>query len=99
MERPEVIAAIAEARAQGDLSENAEYDAAKEKQGFIEGRIADIEAKLSNCIIIDPAELQNEMANVYLDRLLLFRILILRMRLNTKLLVMMRQILRKKRSQ
>ena len=44
VERPEVIAAIAEARAQGDLSENAEYDAAKEKQGFIEGRLADIEA-------------------------------------------------------
>ena len=44
VERPEVIAAIAEARAQGDLSENAEYDAAKEKQGFIEGRIADIES-------------------------------------------------------
>ena len=61
MERPEVIAAIAEARAQGDLSENAEYDAAKEKQGFIEGRIADIEAKLSNCIIIDPSsELQKD---------------------------------------
>ena len=60
VERPEVIAAIAEARAQGDLSENAEYDAAKEKQGFIEGRIADIEAKLSNCIIIDPTELQKD---------------------------------------
>ena len=60
VERPEVITAIAEARAQGDLSENAEYDAAKEKQGFIEGRIADIEAKLSNCIIIDPKELQKD---------------------------------------
>jgi transcription elongation factor GreA len=60
VERPDVIAAIAEARAQGDLSENAEYDAAKEKQGFIEGRIADIEAKLSNCIIIDPQELQKD---------------------------------------
>lgn len=60
VERPEVIAAIAEARAQGDLSENAEYDAAKEKQGFIEGRIADIEVKLSNCIIIDPKELQKD---------------------------------------
>ena len=60
VERPEVIAAIAEARAQGDLSENAEYDAAKEKQGFIEGRIADIEAKLSNCIIIDPTELHKD---------------------------------------
>ncbi|MFZ9813515.1 MAG: transcription elongation factor GreA, partial [Burkholderiaceae bacterium] len=46
-ERPAVINAISEARAQGDLSENAEYDAAKEKQGFIEGRIAELESKLS----------------------------------------------------
>ncbi|MEQ1663304.1 MAG: transcription elongation factor GreA [Thiobacillus sp.] len=57
VERPAVIQAIAEARAQGDLSENAEYDAAKEKQGFIEGRIADLEGKLSNAQIIDPATL------------------------------------------
>ncbi len=57
VERPAVIQAIAEARAQGDLSENAEYDAAKEKQGFIEGRIADLEAKLSNAQIIDPRTL------------------------------------------
>lgn len=57
VERPSVIQAIAEARAQGDLSENAEYDAAKEKQSFIEGRIAEIEAKLSNAMIIDPASL------------------------------------------
>ncbi len=56
VERPAVIEAIAEARAQGDLSENAEYDAAREKQGFIEGRIAEIESKLSNAQIIDPAE-------------------------------------------
>jgi transcription elongation factor GreA len=55
VERPAVIQAIAEARAQGDLSENAEYDAAKEKQGFIEGRIAELEGKLSNAQIIDPA--------------------------------------------
>jgi len=54
-DRPNIIQAIAEARAQGDLSENAEYDAAKEKQGFIEGRISEIEAKLSNVQIIDPA--------------------------------------------
>ncbi|AIO66029.1 MULTISPECIES: transcription elongation factor GreA [Burkholderia] len=54
VERPAVINAIAEARAQGDLSENAEYDAAKEKQGFIEGRIAEIESKLSAAQIIDP---------------------------------------------
>ena len=53
-ERQAVIAAIAEARAHGDLSENAEYDAAKERQGFIEGRIADLENKLANAQIIDP---------------------------------------------
>ncbi|KVW99120.1 transcription elongation factor GreA [Thiobacillus denitrificans] len=57
VERPSVIQAIAEARAQGDLSENAEYDAAKEKQGFIEGRIANLEGKLSNAQIIDPKTL------------------------------------------
>ena len=57
VQRPNVIQAIAEARAQGDLSENAEYDAAKERQGFIEGRIAELEAKLSNAQIINPAEL------------------------------------------
>ncbi|MHB1092660.1 transcription elongation factor GreA [Thiobacillus sp.] len=57
VERPAVIQAIAEARAQGDLSENAEYDAAKEKQGFIEGRIADLEGKLANAQIIDPTTL------------------------------------------
>ena len=55
--RPAIIAAIAEARAHGDLSENAEYEAAKERQGFIEGRIADLESKLSNAQIIDPASL------------------------------------------
>jgi transcription elongation factor GreA len=60
VERPAVIQAIAEARAQGDLSENAEYDAAKEKQGFIEGRIADLEGKLSNAQIIDPTMLDAE---------------------------------------
>ena len=54
-DRPNIIQAIAEARAQGDLSENAEYESAKERQGFIEGRIAEIEAKLSNVQIIDPA--------------------------------------------
>src|SRR5690606_4253096 len=60
VERPAVINAIAEARAQGDLSENAEYDAAKEKQGFLEGRIAELESKLSNAQIIDPTELDAE---------------------------------------
>ena len=54
VERPAVIAAIAEARSHGDLSENAEYDAAKERQGFLEGRIQEVEAKLSNAQIIDP---------------------------------------------
>lgn len=54
VERPGVIQAIAEARAQGDLSENAEYDAAKDRQGFIEGRIQEIEGKLSAAQIIDP---------------------------------------------
>ncbi|MFN3984355.1 MAG: transcription elongation factor GreA [Rhodocyclaceae bacterium] len=54
VERPAVIAAIAEARSHGDLSENAEYDAAKERQGFLEGRIKELEGKLSNAQIIDP---------------------------------------------
>lgn len=57
VDRPEIIQAISEARAQGDLSENAEYEAAKERQSFIEGRIAEIEAKLSNLQVIDPATL------------------------------------------
>ena len=57
VERPAVIQAIADARAQGDLSENADYDAAKERQGFIEGRIAEIEGKLSAAQVIDPASL------------------------------------------
>jgi transcription elongation factor GreA len=54
VERPAVITAISEARAHGDLSENAEYDAAKEKQGFVEGRILEIESKLSNAQVVDP---------------------------------------------
>jgi transcription elongation factor GreA len=54
VERPSVIAAIAEARSHGDLSENAEYDAAKERQAFVEGRILEVEGKLSNAQIIDP---------------------------------------------
>ncbi len=57
VERHAVIQAIAEARAQGDLSENAEYEAAKDKQGFIEGRILEIEGKLATAQIIDPATL------------------------------------------
>lgn len=58
MKRPAVVAAIAEAREKGDLSENAEYDAAKEMQGHIEGRIAELEGKLPMLQIIDPKSLQ-----------------------------------------
>ena len=54
VERPKAIAAIADARSHGDLSENTEYDAAKERQGFIEARIADVEAKLASAQVIDP---------------------------------------------
>ena len=60
VERPSVINAIAEARAQGDLSENAEYDAAKERQGFVEARIAELEGKLSTAQIINPKELEQD---------------------------------------
>lgn len=60
VDRPWVINAIAEARAQGDLSENAEYEVAKDRQGFIEGRIQEVESKLSTCQIIDPADLDAE---------------------------------------
>jgi transcription elongation factor GreA len=54
VDRPSVVAAITEARSHGDLSENAEYDAAKERQGFVEGRIKEVEGKLANAQIIDP---------------------------------------------
>src|ERR1700712_185570 len=57
VQRPAVIGAIAEARAQGDLSENAEYDAAKDRQGFIEGRIRELEGKLAAAQVIDPSQL------------------------------------------
>ena len=60
VDRPDVIQAIAEARAQGDLSENAEYEAAKDRQSFIEGRIAELESKLSNLQVIDPQTLNAE---------------------------------------
>jgi transcription elongation factor GreA len=73
-DRPAVINAISEARAQGDLSENAEYDAAKERQSFIEGRIADLEGKLGAAQIIDPALLDADgrivfASTVYLEDL------------------------------
>ena len=60
VERPSVVRAIAEARAQGDLSENAEYDAAKERQGFVEGRINELEGKLSVAQVIDPKTLDDD---------------------------------------
>ncbi len=60
VERPEIINAISVAREHGDLSENAEYHAAKEKQGFIEGRIQELESKLSLAQVIDPASLSGE---------------------------------------
>jgi|TARA_Y100000588_G_scaffold324632_1_gene357910 transcription elongation factor GreA len=59
-DRPRIIAAIAEARGHGDLSENAEYHAAKEQQGFIEGRIAELEVKLASAEVIDPAQLSSK---------------------------------------
>jgi transcription elongation factor GreA len=71
VERPAVINAIAEARAQGDLSENAEYDAAKERQSFIEGRIADLEGKLSAAQIIDPKLLDAEGRVVFASTVML----------------------------
>lgn len=60
IDRPAIITAISEARAHGDLKENAEYHAAKEKQSFIEGRIRDLEAKLSQCHVIDVTKMTNE---------------------------------------
>lgn len=57
VDRPSIVAAIAEARSHGDISENAEYDSAKERQGFIEGRILEVEGKLGTAQIIDPASL------------------------------------------
>ena len=73
-DRPAVINAISEARAQGDLSENAEYDAAKERQSFIEGRIADLEGKLGAAQVIDPTLLDADgrivfASTVYLEDL------------------------------
>lgn len=71
VQRPAVIIAISEARAQGDLSENAEYDAAKEQQSFIEGRIAELEGKLSAAQIIDPKLLDAEGRVVFASTVML----------------------------
>ena len=60
VDRPTVITAIAEARAQGDITENAEYEAARERQGFIEGRIIELESKLANAQVIDPTLLDDD---------------------------------------
>ena len=60
VDRPAVITAIAEARAQGDITENAEYEAARERQGFIEGRIIELESKLANAQVIDPLLLDDD---------------------------------------
>lgn len=65
VDRPNIIQAISEARAQGDLSENAEYESAKERQSFIEGRIAEIEAKLSTAMVIDPSSIVGESQCVF----------------------------------
>ncbi len=65
VQRPAIIAAIAEARSHGDLTENAEYDAAKERQGFVEGRISELESKLANAQIINPALLDADGACVF----------------------------------
>jgi len=60
IERPKIISAIAEARAHGDLKENAEYHAAKEQQGFVEGRIQHVEGKLAHAQIIDVTKIKND---------------------------------------
>lgn len=62
VERPKIIRAIEEARSHGDLSENAEYDAAKDKQGFLEGRISELEYKLNHADIIDPTKMPKDRA-------------------------------------
>jgi transcription elongation factor GreA len=60
VDRPQVVQAIAEARDHGDLSENAEYDAAKDRQGFVEGRIAELNSKISLAHVIDPSEINSD---------------------------------------
>ena len=65
VERPAVIEALAEARSHGDLSENADYDAAKERQGFIEGRISEVESKLAHAQVINPADIEADGRGVF----------------------------------
>ena len=72
IERPKIISAIQEARSHGDLSENAEYDAAKEKQAFIEGRILECESKLLNAQIIDPAKIDADGKCVFGSTVILY---------------------------
>ena len=60
VERPDVIKSIEEARSHGDLSENADYDAAKERQGFIEYRIGEIQSKLANAEVVDPTSIKSD---------------------------------------
>lgn len=60
VERPSTIRAIEEARSHGDISENADYDAAKERQGFLEGRIAEIQSKIANAEVVDPSQLKSK---------------------------------------
>jgi transcription elongation factor GreA len=72
VERPKVISAIAEARSHGDLSENAEYDAAKEQQGFVEGRIKELESQLSVAEVIDPSKLNAQGKVVFGARVKLY---------------------------
>ena len=65
VERPAVIQALAEARSHGDLSENADYDAAKERQGFLEGRISEVESKLAHAQVIDPSAVEADVRVVF----------------------------------
>ena len=76
VERPSVINAISEARAQGDLSENAEYDAAKERQGFVEGRIQELEFKLGSAQVIDPKTINAEGRVVFAATVVLERFIV-----------------------